>query len=67
MGWVSMLLNPKTAGAVSKTISSVKGMYNKGASKKIINKKPEVTMKNSAFEAKQSSKKFKESADKVFK
>ena len=57
----------KSKSKTSSTLNSVKGKYNIGNASKVKNKAAQSKMETSAFDAKQSSKKFKESVDKVFK
>ena len=59
MSWVKVLLNPKTAGDVSKTISKVVGKYNIGNAGKIRNKAAISNLNKSTFEVNQAGKKFK--------
>ena len=65
MGWLKLLVNPKTAGAVSKTISRVAGKYNIGNAGKIKNKAAVSNLNKSTFEVNQASKKFKAAVDKL--
>jgi len=75
MGWQSILLNPKTAGAVLKkvfgkraeTITKVTGKYNIGAATKIKNKASAARIRNTSFDIKQTAKKLGESMDKLGK
>ena len=63
----ALMKNKTVQKKVSDTIKSVKGKYNIGNANKVKNKAAKSKMETSAFEAKQASKKFKESVDKVFK
>jgi hypothetical protein len=63
----ALMKNKTVQKKVSDTIKSVKGKYNIGNASKVKNKAAKSKMETSAFEAKQASKKFKESVDKVFK
>ena len=63
----ALMKNKTVQKKVSDTIKSVKGKYNLGNASKIKNKAAKSKMETSAFEAKQASKKFKKSVDKVFK
>jgi len=63
----ALMKNKTVQKKVSDTIKSVKGKYNMGNASKVKNKAAKSKMETSAFEAKQASKKFKKSVDKVFK
>ena len=63
----ALMKNKTVQKKVSDTIKSVKGKYNIGNANKVKNKAAKSKMETSAFEAKQASKKFKKSVDKVFK
>ena len=63
----ALMKNKTVQKKVSDTIKSVKGKYNIGNASKVKNKAAKSKMETSGFEAKQASKKFKKSVDKVFK
>ena len=66
-GFGAIMKNKTVQKKVSDTIKSVKGKYNIGNASKVKNKAANSKMESSAFDAKQASKEFKESVDKVFK
>jgi hypothetical protein len=65
MSWLKVLINPKNAGAVSKTISKVVGKYNIGNANKIKNNAAKANLESEAFNFKQTTKKFKAAVDKL--
>jgi hypothetical protein len=63
----ALMKNKTVQKKVAATIKSVKGKYNIGNASKVKNKAAISKMESSAFDAKQASKEFKKSVDKVFK